>query len=182
MPKVPYYWFLDTLSRHRFNEVFFRNYKGLSEADLELWGREALDRFWRPRLFSEGIEQLKYHRDQGHRIVLISGGVEPTLQPLARLLEVDALVCVSLEKREARLTGRLINGPISGHAKAKAVRRVAEEFDLDLEECYAYADSYSDRQFLECVGYPVAVNPGRRLHRLAQARGWPVRRWTSHRP
>jgi phosphoserine phosphatase len=48
---------------------------------------------------------------------------------------------------------------------------------VDLQKSYAYADSYADREILECVGHPVAVNPDRRLRKVAQSRGWETRIW-----
>jgi hypothetical protein len=41
----------------------------------------------------------------------------------------------------------------------------------------AYADSTSDLPLLECVGFPVAVNPEARLAAIARRRGWHVEHW-----
>ena len=41
----------------------------------------------------------------------------------------------------------------------------------------AYADSTSDLPLLECVGFPVAVNPEARLATVARRRGWHVEHW-----
>jgi phosphoserine phosphatase len=48
---------------------------------------------------------------------------------------------------------------------------------LRLEESIAYADSTSDLPLLECVGFPVAVNPETRLAAIARKRGWLVEDW-----
>ena len=48
---------------------------------------------------------------------------------------------------------------------------------LDLGESVAYADSASDLPLLECVGFPVAVNPEARLAAIARRRGWHVEQW-----
>ena len=44
----------------------------------------------------------------------------------------------------------------------------------DFERSTFYSDSTNDLPLLECVGEPVATNPGPALERIAQARGWPV--------
>ena len=54
------------------------------------------------------------------------------------------------------------------------MRVLAEREGYDLAECTAYSDSHTDLPFLEVVGHPVAVNPDRRLRRIAQERGWPI--------
>ena len=45
---------------------------------------------------------------------------------------------------------------------------------FELAACSAYSDSHTDLPFLEAVGHPFAVNPDRKLRRLAEGRGWPV--------
>ena len=177
LPKLVYYAFLDLRSRSRFNEVFYRNYAGVSLKEMEGWAQGAVKRFWEPRMLPEALQQLQEHRAQGHRIVIVSGGMALTLEPLARWLEVDACASAWAEVDGDRLTGRLAKGALSGEAKAVATHEVAEQLGLDLAQSYAYADSYADREFLECVGHPVVVNPDRRLRRLAGQRGWPIRIW-----
>ena len=174
---LPYYMLLDWLDRDRFCHVFYRRYARVRQSDLEGWAEREGERFWNPRLFPEALEKLDEHRAQGHRIVLVSGGIEPVLRPLADALGVDALIATRPEVNGTHFTGRLIDGPLNGERKAQGMRKVSETLGLDLDRSYAYGDSYADREFLETVGNPVAVNPDRRLRKLAQRRGWPIQRW-----
>lgn len=180
LPRVPFYAVLDTFSRERFCRVFYRSYAAVRQSELESWAAEAGQRYWRPRLYPEALRQLEQHRADGHRIVLVSGGIEPVLKPLAQMLDADALLAAQPEMKDSRLTGRLVDGPLSGTRKAEAVHRIGDSLGVDLATSYAYADSYADLELLECVGHPVAVNPDRRLRKLAERRGWPIRVW-SHR-
>jgi HAD superfamily hydrolase (TIGR01490 family) len=174
---LPYYLFLDWLDRDRFCNVFYRRYARVRQSDLERWAEKEGERFWNPRLFPEALEKLDEHRAQGHRIVLVSGGIEPVLRPLADALGVDALLATRPEVNGTHFTGRLIDGPLNGERKAQGMRELSETLGVDLDRSYAYGDSYADREFLETVGNPVAVNPDRRLRKLAQRRGWPIQRW-----
>ena len=74
-------------------------------------------------------------------------------------------------------TGRVIDGSLNGERKAQGMRELSEVLGVALERSYAYADSYADREFLETVGNPAAVNPDRRLRKLAQRQGWPIHNW-----
>ena len=177
LPKLPFYAVLDSFSRERFCEVFYRSYAGVRLSDLETWAAEAGRRFWDRRLFPDALRQLNDHRANGHRIVLVSGGIEPVLRPLDQILAPDALVAAQPEMEDSRLTGRLVGGPLSGQRKARAALEVAATLGVDMQQSYAYADSYADREILECVGHPVAVNPDRRLRKLARREGWQIRRW-----
>jgi len=64
-----------------------------------------------------------------------------------------------------------------GEAKARAVRRIAAHENLDLQRCFAYGDSASDRWMLEAVGKPAAANPSNDLARIARRNDWVVLRW-----
>ena len=177
LPRLPYYGILDTVSRNRFSERFYRNYATFDQSELELWAASAGERYWAPRLFPEALLELQHHREQGHRIILVSGGIEPMLKPLAEMLEADGLIATQPEVEGTRLTGRLVDGPMGEERKAEATRQVRDALGIDLSESYGYGDSYADEAFLESVGHPVAVNPDRRLRKLARSRGWQIRIW-----
>jgi phosphoserine phosphatase len=84
-------------------------------------------------------------------------------------LGFDGALGTICEVAEGKYTGRALR-PL--HAENKA--RCIQELDYDLSASTAYSDSHTDLPFLEAVGHPVAVNPDRRLRRVAAQRGWPV--------
>src|SRR5581483_1094467 len=49
--KAPYYWTLDRIDRHMFNEVFYRCYEGLSEDRLVVLGEEFFEKVLVKKLF-----------------------------------------------------------------------------------------------------------------------------------
>ena len=177
LPALPYYAVVDMISRERFIEVFHRKYANVRQSELQAWATEAGELFWRPRIYPEALRQIAWHRGKGHRVVLISGGLEPVLEPLVKVVEPDMLVAARPETRDGRLTGRLIDGVLSGPKKAQAAHEVSEALGIDMAQSYAYADSRADLELLESVGNPVAVNPDRRLRGESLRRGWPIRAW-----
>jgi hypothetical protein len=76
---------------------------------------------------------------------------------------------------DGRYTGRLTGPILHGDAKALAVEAYAAAHGVDLSVSSAYSDSINDLPLLELVGKPEAVNPDRRLRKVANERGWPVR-------
>jgi phosphoserine phosphatase len=58
--------------------------------------------------------------------------------------------------------------------KRNAVLAWLERTGADPRDCSFYSDSAYDLPLLEAVGRPVAVNPDRRLRRIARARGWEI--------
>jgi HAD superfamily phosphoserine phosphatase-like hydrolase len=138
-------------------------------------------------LFPEAVERVAWHAERGHLIVIVSGTLEILAERAAREVEAElgarGLVCTvrvcatRLEQSDGRWTGRTAGEAMFGEAKARAIRRVAAEEDLDLRRCFAYGDSSSDRWMLEAVGKPVAVNPSNDLARIGRRNDWVVLRW-----
>src|SRR5205085_7711469 len=104
-------------------------------ARAAVWAVRDLPRLVRP----EAAERLRWHRDQGHRVVIASASLELFLQPWARSAGVDDVVATRLEVRGGLLTGRLEGGNCYGQAKLDRVRDLLG--GLDGTEVYAYGDS-----------------------------------------
>ncbi len=140
-----------------------------------------------PEFFIEAIERAAWHARQGHAIVLMSGTVEPLALGTARAMEeelasrgaaVAIRVCATrLEETGGTWTGKILGEAMFGGAKGRAAKRLAAEMKLDMARCFAYGDSASDRWMLEAVGQAGAVNPSRKLARIARRRGWPIMQW-----
>lgn len=144
-----------------------------------------------PPFFAEAMERVVWHAGKGHSIVLVSGTLQPLAQDAARAMEAELAwrgiavriwVCATrLEEVDGRWTGRILGEAMFGEAKARAVKRLAEEMRLDLERCYAYGDNLNDLGLLATVGRPAAVNPSRRLASIARKRGWLVVLWNERK-
>jgi HAD superfamily hydrolase (TIGR01490 family) len=140
-----------------------------------------------PRFFQDGVDQVAWHAQQGHSIVLVSGTLAPLAQQMAFVLVVrlavrgiaaSVAVCATrLEENDGRWTGRIVGDAMFGEAKARAVRELARKKGLSLAHCYAYGDCINDRSMLEAVGRPSVVNPSGGMERLAGQRGWRVLAW-----
>jgi len=137
--------------------------------------------------FAEGLRRLRWHAAQGHRLVLVSGTLEPLARLAARALEdelarhgcvTNVRVCATrIEEAGGGWSGRMPQGLMNGAAKAEAVRRIAEEERLDLELSFASGNSAGDLCMLGTVGRPAAVNPDALLAQAAARGGWPVLHW-----
>lgn len=139
-----------------------------------------------PRFFEQGVERVTCHAMLGHRVVIVSGTLEPLGNAAARALEAEIAArgfavkirtCATrLRETNGKWTGEILGEPMLGEAKARVVSALAEEMGLDLSQCWAYGDSSEDRWMLAAVGNPVAMNPAFPLARIARKRGWPILR------
>lgn len=177
LPKIVYYLILDSISRTRFNEVFYRNYRGLEVAEMRALSTKMFEAYIRPKIFSEAVSQIQEHKEQGTAIVLVTGSLDFVVQPIADYLAVDTVLAPQLREQGGQFTGELTTAPLIGEAKAEAMRNYADQHEVSLEESYAYGDSQSDLPMLECVGNPVVVNPGKALREKAIKSGWELHEW-----
>ena len=154
-------------------------WKGRAHEDLEAMGE---------RLFEEKIGDLVYpetralvqaHLDRGHVVVLSSSATEYQVDPAARYLGIERVLCNRYRKQEGILTGELDQPVIWGPTKAGAVQQLAAELGVDLARSYFYADGDEDTSLMYLVGHPRPTNPGKRMAKVAAARGWPTLRFTS---
>ena len=136
------------------------------------WVREDLLRYLSPR----GVEQVQAHREAGDDVWLLSAATQFVVRPVAQHLGIECRY-TELEVAADRVTGRIVGEACYGSGKVTWAERIAAERGVALTDCAFYTDSISDRPLLERVGRPIAVNPDRRLERLARARGWTVERF-----
>jgi HAD superfamily hydrolase (TIGR01490 family) len=167
---------LDRRDRGDFLRSFYRRYEGAPADQLRHDGMELFHHLLLTKSFPAGMARVRAHRALGHRTVLITGALDFVVEPLRPLF--DEVVCAELgQDADGRLTGRLDTLPPTGEARALVLAEYAAAQGLDLGESVAYADSTSDLPLLECVGFPVAVNPEPKLAAVARRRGWHIEHW-----
>ena len=171
---LPLFLATEQVSRHAFNEVFFRFFRGMSADRLRLLADELWQEVLRPALRTEAAAIIDSSRAAGLRQVLVTGAFDLAVAPLVRALGFDDCAANRLDMIGGKATGRLVPPVMAGAAKAEWIRAYAEREGLSLGSCYAYADSMSDLPMLSIVGRPTPVNPDRGLRRVAREQGWPV--------
>lgn len=171
---VPLLIGLDRYSRRAFNEFFYKEYRGLKKAWLEGLAEQLFEDVIRPSIYAGAKSLVEADRREGFRAVLVTGALDFDLGPVARYFGFDDVICNSLEWADGVATGAIAPPLIAEEEKQAALRRLCTKYNVDTAGSKAYSDSYSDLPMLESVGRPAAVNPDRRLRRVALARGWPI--------
>ena len=115
--KVVYYFFLDKVSRTRFNLVFYRNYRGLNAESVKQLAGDQFETYVRPKLFPPALDCIREHQNRGDLIVLVTGSLDFIIQPLADYLQADAALTVQLEEAHGQFTGELTTPPLTRSGK-----------------------------------------------------------------
>jgi len=104
------------------------------------FSREVLPEVVRPQM----LEQIRWHLQQRHTVVVVSGSRDLYLRPWCDALGLE-LICNRLESRDGRLTGRYADGDCAPHKAA----RIRARYDLSrYVRVHAYGDSREDRSML----------------------------------
>ncbi len=172
----PWWILLDRISRGASNRAIYAQYAGLDAARVRALAGACYTECLRPRLLPKAEAQLNTLRRDGVRIVLVTGGLDFIMAPLAAEFGADC-IAPALVEENGIFTGALDRPPLTGAEKAGVVRAHATAHGVDLTQSFAFGDAHGDLPMLECVGSPVAVNPDRRLAGVAQERHWRVERW-----
>lgn len=151
-------------------------FAGHSEAERIAYTRQWFQEHLIDYVTEEGRRWVEGHRRLGHRVALITASPNYTAAELAGHLGMgdEDVMATRFEVASGRFTGRLLEPMIYGQGKLDAARAYAAAHAVDLRRSYFYTDSIADLPLLEMVGFPVAVNPDRRLRHTALARGWSV--------
>lgn len=148
-------------------------FAGWSRTDLREAAERSVDKL-DAAVYEEARTLIARHKAQGHMVCIATSTGRDIVEPLADRLGVDRLLATEYEDEEGTFTGNLIGKWLWGPDKAEAVKAFCEREGIDVEESYAYTDSYYDRPLLEMVGYPRVVNPDALLRAYAVRKGWPV--------
>jgi phosphatidylglycerophosphatase C len=143
-------------------------FAGVAAADVDrlaaAYGRRIVERRLRP----DTVDRLRRHRDQGHRVVIVSASYEPYLTVVADQLGVECVLSTRLETDAGGIcTGRLDGDNCRADEKVRRLEVWLAEQGLTREqvELWAYGDSEGDRRLLEYADHPVWV--GKRLGSVA---------------
>jgi HAD superfamily hydrolase (TIGR01490 family) len=130
-----------------------------------------------PSLYNEALKEIKIHRENNARLVLLSSGLDTICSRVTESLAFDDMICSSLEVKDGYFTGKPVGRLCFGDEKLKRMTGYCTEHSINLSESWYYGDAISDLPVLESVGNPVCVNPDRRLKKEALKRGWKIVQW-----
>tara|TARA_R110002110_G_scaffold43803_1_gene135631 strand:+ start:36325 stop:38013 length:1689 start_codon:yes stop_codon:yes gene_type:complete len=131
------------------------------------------------RVYPESRALIDAHRAKGHTVAIISSATCYQVEPAARDLGIEHVMCTALEVEDGKFTGGVVRPTCFGQGKVDAAEQLAATQGADLDQSFFYSDSQDDLLLLERVRYPRVLNPSSRLLGIARDRQWPLVRFKS---
>jgi putative phosphoserine phosphatase/1-acylglycerol-3-phosphate O-acyltransferase len=153
--------------------------RGVSEQDYIEFGQELYEQQIARKVYPESRALVQAHMARGHTVAVISSATPYQVEPMARDLDIEHVICSRYEVKDGVFTGGIERPLCFGDGKVLAAESLSDQFGIDLDQSYFYSDSDDDLQLLERVGHPQPLNPNSKLAVIAEQRGWPVRRFKS---
>lgn len=137
-----------------------RLFRGWPRARLDDLGRTyaaGLPALLRPEL----VEQVGWHREQGHAVVIVSASLAVYLRPLADELGIDDVLAVEMACDDTgHLTGTVVGGANTrGPLKVQRLRTwLDDRYGAGTPvELWAYGDSSGDEELLAAADHPTWI-------------------------
>ncbi|MGR3319964.1 MAG: HAD family hydrolase [Candidatus Anammoxibacter sp.] len=148
--------------------------KGKSYELLAAEARKCFDEKISRYISSDGIAELKRLKQNGYKIILLTGTLDPIMECFKAYCNADEGIGTTLKTADGIVVGE-IDGLYAYHtAKAEIVQKLAQGGNIDLSKSYAFANEVIDIDFMQLVGTPVAVNPDPSLKEHAEKNNWKV--------
>ncbi|HZW49113.1 MAG TPA: HAD family hydrolase [Bacillota bacterium] len=121
------------------------------------------------------VSRIAKHLENGDRVIILSGALQPFLEEFIRQLDMraDAIGTSLLYDERGICTGEI--GRLNhGVDKVNKLKLWIKENDASGESIWAYADSESDISLLEFADKAVVVQPSNAMKKIAESKGWEI--------
>lgn len=143
-------------------DIYIEAIVGLNNYHINHIAKKVIDQKG-DRVYTFTRERIKWHKEQGHIVIAISGSPIELVREMSNKYNMDDFKGTIYKCDENNnYTGEVI--PMWDHqSKLKAIKELQEKYDIDLSQSFAYGDTTGDFTMFESVGKPYAINPTREL-------------------
>jgi HAD superfamily hydrolase (TIGR01490 family) len=151
--------------------------KGIPEKTLNDLSVEITHKTLLPAVYPDAISEIRMHSENKARTVILSSSPAPVCREMSKALGIDDFVCSELEVKDGILTGRSLRPLCFGPEKVIRMKEYCEINNTDPGKCWYYGDSIADFPALSFSGFPVCINPDKKLLKKARENKWKTYYW-----
>lgn len=143
-------------------DIYIEAIKGVNRHNIEHIAKKVIEQKG-DRVYTFTRERIKWHHNQGHKVIAISGSPIELVREMSNKYKMDDYrgSVYLLDEKDA-YTGKII--PMwDSESKQNAIIELKEKYDLDLKNSFAYGDTSGDFTMFQSVGIPYCINPTKEL-------------------
>jgi HAD superfamily hydrolase (TIGR01490 family) len=147
--------------------------KGVGVKELDLLAKKIVENYLLKRIRPEIVSEIAKHKEQGLKLGILSAALDVICEPIAKHLHItDVLICSKVQAKNQVYTGKIEGKLCYAEQKKIQLEKYCDDKHLQLNEIIYYADSISDMDVMQSVGYPICVSPDRKLRAYARLKSW----------
>jgi phosphoserine phosphatase len=155
---------LKLLSMHRLHQRAKKRFlKKLPLSKLCLLAHSFINESLPSMINHKVVKRLELSKDKGYTL-LLSSSPSFIVEPIALILGITHWRATTWDPFVV----------LDGTTKLKMTKDFASHWNVPLNQCTAYSDSYLDLPLLSSVGTPVLVNPDRTLRTINLKNNWEI--------
>lgn len=132
---------------------------GISEKDNDFVSDQVM-KLKGNRVYKYTRDRIKWHKEQGHKVIFISGSPDFLVKRMAEKWDADDYKGSTYHIENGKFSG-VISPMWDSRNKIKSLNMFCEKYNIDLEKSYAYGDTSGDYSMLKSVGNPITINPSK---------------------
>ncbi|MCB2293720.1 HAD-IB family hydrolase [Clostridium algoriphilum] len=135
---------------------------GLHMSQIEFIARQII-RQKGDRVYTYTRDRIKWHKNQGHIIITISGSPIELVREMSIKYGFDDYIGTKYALDDHNIyTGDII--PMwDSVSKKNSIEYFVSKYNIDLGQSYAYGDTSGDFTMLKLLSHPTAINPTKEL-------------------
>ena len=127
--------------------------------------------------YPDAINCIKKHKENGHKIIIISATGEHIVKKIAKYLDISESIGIQVETINHKFTGKILGTPSYKEGKVIRLKHWLENQRINYHNSVAYSDSANDIPLLNFAKHAVAVNPNQQLLKYSKSKNWLVKTW-----
>ena len=143
-------------------DIYMEAINGTAEEHIKHIAKKVIEQKG-DRVYTFSRERIKWHKEQGHIVIAISGSPIELVKEMSEKYNMDDYRGTIYKLDE----NNKYNGDVipmwDSESKLKSIMELQEKYDIDLSKSYAYGDTSGDYTMFKSVGTPFAINPTKEL-------------------
>ncbi|AVP54396.1 HAD-IB family hydrolase [Clostridium tetani] len=143
-------------------KIYIEAIKGLHKYQVEFIAKNVVEQKG-DRVYTYTRNRIKWHKEQGHLIVTVSGSPIELVKEMSLKHGFDDFRGSIYELDNNEIYTGEVKPMWDSRNKKMAIAELIEKYDVDINKSYAYGDTTGDLSMFQMMKYPICVNPTREL-------------------